>query len=224
VQFPAGRFVVGILLCAVMAAPVCAQKIYTCIDSKGRKLTADRPIIDCLDREQKELSPGGIVVRKIGPSLTADERAAEEVKAAKALEERNRLEEEKKRDRALLTRYPDRAAHDKERAASLTLIDNVIAAAHKHSADLVEQRKRLDTELEFYQGDVSKAPPKIKRQVDEIQQQLEFQKRFVANQEAEKKRLNARYDDELVKLKQLWAKAALPTTAAASAASAIKKR
>jgi hypothetical protein len=165
-------------------------------------------------------------VRKIGPSLTAEERAAEEAKAARAIEERNRLEEEKKRDRALLARYPDRTAHDKERSASLTLIDNVIAAAQKHSADLVEQRKRLDVELEFYNGDVTKAPPKIKRQVEEIQQQLEFQKRFVTNQEGEKKRVNARYDEELVKLKQLWAKAALPTTAtaAASAASAPKKR
>ena len=225
-QFLAGRYVAGILLCAGMAAPVCAQKIYTCVDAKGRKLTADRPIVDCLDREQKEISPGGTVVRKIGPSLTAEERAAEEAKAAKALEERNRLEEERKRERALLTRYPDKAVHDKERAASLALIDNVVAAANKHTDDLQAQRKRLDVELEFYNGDVSKAPPKVKQKIDEIQQQLDFQKRFIANQDAEKKRLNARYDEELVKLKLLWAKAALPATATAAgtAASAPKKR
>jgi hypothetical protein len=27
-----------------------------CVDAKGRKITADRPIPDCIDREQQELS------------------------------------------------------------------------------------------------------------------------------------------------------------------------
>ncbi|OYX12745.1 MAG: DUF4124 domain-containing protein, partial [Acidovorax sp. 32-64-7] len=27
--------------------------IYTCVDRQGRRLTADRPIAECLDREQR---------------------------------------------------------------------------------------------------------------------------------------------------------------------------
>src|SRR3989344_1799514 len=50
--------------------------IYTCVDRNGRRLTADRPIPECLDREQRELSPSGITRRQIGPSLTDVERAA----------------------------------------------------------------------------------------------------------------------------------------------------
>ena len=50
--------------------------IYTCVDAKGRKITSDRPIVDCIDREQVELNPSGTVRRKVGPSLTAQERAA----------------------------------------------------------------------------------------------------------------------------------------------------
>ncbi len=63
--------------------------------------------------------PSGTVKRKIGPTLTALEQAAEDDKARKAAEEQQRLAEEKKRERALLTRYPDQAAHDKERALAL---------------------------------------------------------------------------------------------------------
>ena len=37
--------------------------IYTCVDAKGRRLTSDRPIVECLDREQKELTPNGNVKR-----------------------------------------------------------------------------------------------------------------------------------------------------------------
>lgn len=201
-----------------MLAQASAEAIFTCIDAKGRRLTADRPIAECLDREQKELTPSGTVKRRIGPVLTAEERAAEEEKARRAIEERSRLAEEKKRDRALLTRYPDRAAHDKERATAVSVLDEAIATAAKNIDALQAQRKKLDSELEFYKGDASKVPPRLKRQIEEHQQHMAAQKRFIANQEREKQQLNARFDEELGKLKQLWAeRAATPATAAASA-------
>src|SRR5436190_9468818 len=43
-----------------------SEGIYTCVDSKGRRLTADRPIAECTDRVQKELNPSGTVKRQVG--------------------------------------------------------------------------------------------------------------------------------------------------------------
>jgi len=204
-------------------AQASAQGIYTCVDAKGRNLTADRPIAECLDREQRELSPGGAVKRKIGPVLTAEERAAQEEKARKAAEERSRLAEEIKRERALLARYPDKAAHDKERATALVAAYDAIPAAKKNTSELAAQRRKLDTELEFYKGDMSKAPAQLKRQIEENQQHAQAQERFIANQDNEKKRINARFDEELAKLRQLWAQRPVAPVAAAGAASAPKK-
>ena len=68
--------------------------IYTCVDRNGRRLTADRPIPECLDREQRELSPSGITRRQIGPSLTELERAAQDAQNRKDAEERARVVEE----------------------------------------------------------------------------------------------------------------------------------
>jgi hypothetical protein len=208
-----GRTTVGCLLVGGLLAQATGQGIYTCVDAKGRRLTADRPIAECTDREQTELNPTGTVKRKIGPQLTAQERAAEEEKARVAMEERKRLAEEKKRDRALLTRYPDSVTHDKERGAAMTLVDEVIATAHKRTAELAAERKRLDAELEFFGRDMSKAPAKLKRQVEENSASMQAQQRFVAGQEEEKRRVAARFDEELVKLKQLWAQQG-PSTAA----------
>lgn len=210
----ASHIVAGLLL-GGLCAQASSQSIYTCVDAKGRRLTADRPIADCLDREQKELAPSGTVKRKIGPVLTGEERAAQEEKTRKAEEERNRLAEEKRRDRALLVRYPDRAAHDKERASALAVADGAIAAARKNTNDLKAQRRKLDAELEFYKGDVARLPPQLKRQIDENQHHLEAQERFIANQEIEKKRINSRFDEELAKLRPLWTPRASPATAAA---------
>ena len=192
--------------------------IYTCVDAKGRKLTSDRPILDCIDREQTELGPTGQVIRKIGPSLTAAERAAEEEKARRALEERNRQLEEKRRDRALLTRYPDRGTHDKERTKALDAVDEVIKTANRRTSELQWQRKKLDNDFEFYGRDLKKAPAMLKRQIEENDHQQAAQKRFIGNQEEEKKRINARFDEELVRLKALW------TPQAATAAKAPASR
>lgn len=183
-------------------APV--QGIYTCTDGKGRKITSDRPIAECTDRTQKELNPSGTVRRQIGPSLTAEERNRLEEKEKQVAAELAREAEEKRRDRALLTRYPDRGAHDKERNEALTQVDEVMKAATKRIGELAAQRKATDAELEFYKGDLSKAPPYVRRQVEENDRSTSVQKRFIVEQEGEKKRVNGRFDDELVKLKQLW--------------------
>ena len=45
--------------------------VYTCVDAKGRKLTSDRPIYECADRTQQEMTTTGTVKRVIGPTLTA---------------------------------------------------------------------------------------------------------------------------------------------------------
>lgn len=209
----------GLTLALALAHPALhAQGIYTCTDAKGRKLTADRPILDCIDREQKEITPSGTVVRKLGPSLTAQERAAEEERARAAAEERARVVEEKRRDRALLTRYPDRAVHDKERAAALATADEVIAAANGRLRELQAQRKKLNQELEFYKGDASKVPLATRRQMEELDQQAQAQSRFIANQQEEKKRISTRYDEELLRLKALWAQQYVAPAAAAASA------
>lgn len=179
--------------------------IYTCIDSKGRRLTSDRPIPECLDREQRELGRTGVTKRVVPPSYTAEERARlDEQKKTEELQ-RARIAEERRRDRALLVRYPNQAVHDKERAEALAQIDEVVDAVNKRQEALARQRKEIDTELEFYQNDPKKAPSWLQRKVEDNAQQAEVQRRFLADQAQEKQRINARFDEELVKLKMLWA-------------------
>lgn len=194
-------------LSAVFCASVSSQSIYTCVDATGRKITADRPIAECTDRIQRELSKTGTLRREIGPSLTAQELAAQEGKDKLAIEAKARNAESKRRDRALLLRYPSPAVHDQERGTALAQVDEVIKAANKRTGELAGQRKTIDSELEFYAKDVSKAPLALKRRIEENDKSVAVQKRFIAEQDMEKKRVNMRFDEELVKLKSLWAMA-----------------
>ena len=208
------------LLCVIAAAPLHAQGpggIYTCVDVNGRKLTSDRPIAACSDREQKILNPSGTVRGSVAPTLSPQELAAQEEKEKLLAQERNRKDEEKRRDRALLVRYPTRAAHDEERAEALKQIEVVKAAAANRVIELKRQRSLLDEEMEFYKKDPAKAPLRLRRQVDELAESMVVQTRFITDQEGEIKRVTARFDEELARLKVLW-----PLRSATAAAPAAK--
>jgi hypothetical protein len=189
------------------ALPAAAQGgIYTCVDAQGRRITSDRPIPACLDREQRELGKMGIVRKVHPPSYTADERARLDEQRRVEEEQQARVNEEKRRDRALLIRYPNQTVHDKERVEALAQIDEVVKAVLKREVALVEQRKDIDTELEFYKGDPNQAPAWLKRKLEDNEKQMQVQKRFLDEQNQEKQRINVRFDEELVKLRQLWSK------------------
>lgn len=182
--------------------------IYTCVDSQGRRHTSDRPIVACLDREQQQLGNSGTVRKTLPPSYTADERARVDAQRKVEEEQRARVVEERRRERALMIRYPNQGVHDKERAEALAQVDEVIGAVNKRENALAAQRKDIDTELEFYQGDPGKAPNWLKRKIEDNEKQVLVQKRFLDEQAQEKQRINARFDEELLKLRQLWAAAA----------------
>lgn len=202
-MFSLKAVVLGGLLAGLGAQAAAA--IYSCVDAKGRRITSDRPIPECNDRVQKELNSSGTVRRQIAPSLTAEERAAAQAKAARDAEEQARQGEERKRERALLERYPNRASHDKERAAALQPMDDAYKAAAARVAELTAQRKKLDAEVDFYKRDPLRMPPALKRQVADLDQQLADQKRLAAEQDQERKRVHVRFDAELDQLRRLWA-------------------
>ena len=187
-----------------------AASIYTCVDRNGRRLTADRPIAECLDREQRELSPSGMTRRQLGPSLTEHERAALEAQRRKEAEARSRELEERRRERVLTTRYPDKATHDVERFAAIQQLDDVTATAEKRMAELKEQRKALDVEMEFYKRDPARAPMFLRRKIAENEDSIAEQLRFIAGQDQEKRRVHQRFDVELAQLRKLWESQRLP--------------
>ena len=197
-------------LAFLLGGAVAAQTIYSCVDAKGRTVTADRPIAECMDRTQRALSSSGMVKRQIGPSLTAHEQAAQDENDRRTAELRARETEDRRRDKALLLRYPTLAVHDRERTAALLQIDEVIKASSKRRGELADQRKSLGGELEFYVKDPSSAPASLKRRLEENEGSVAVQQKFITDQEQEKKRVNQRFDEELAKLRQLWSMANPP--------------
>ncbi len=201
----------GVTLALLMAGSALAQSgqqpingIYSCTDANGRKLRSDRSIPQCNDREQTVLNPSGTVRARVGPTMTAQERAELQAKGKAEEEEKAAALDQRRRERALLIRYPSREVHDKERALALSQVADVEDAARKRIETLQVERKKNTAELDFYQGDANKAPPVLRRQIEHVRQNLESQERFIQTQAGERQRINVRFDEELGRLRELW--------------------
>lgn len=216
------KFLKGLAVAVVygLCAPMAWAGIYTCTDSKGRRLTADRPIPECTGKEQQVLNQDGSVRTVVPPTLTAEERLAMEARERAAAETRLANVDAARRDRNLMARYPNEAAHLRARESALDTVRLAIKSTEVRLRDLAQQRKPLQNEAEFYQG--KPLPPKLRAAMDANDAALDAQKSSAATQEVELSRINRLYDIELERLRRLWAGAAPGTlgTQGAGAAAA----
>jgi hypothetical protein len=194
----------GLLGAALTAAASGALAgIYSCVDTQGRRITSDRPIRECLAREQRVLNSDGSVKQVLPPSMTADEQAEHEARERQALAERAAQRDAMRRDRNLLTRFPNEASHQKAREAALDDVHKGVVFSERRLVDLERERKPLVDEAEFYAG--KKLPLKLKQQLDANEAAASAQKSLIDNQKNEIVRINKLYDAELAHLKKLWA-------------------
>lgn len=190
-------------LAAVAAQAAAPSGIYTCIDEKGRRLTADRPIPECSHKEQQLLNRDGSLRAVVPPTLTAEERAEKEARDRAAAEARAAQADAVRRDRNLTARYPDEASHQRARESALDTVRLAIKATELRLRELQVERKPLLEEAEFYQGKA--LPPKLKAAIEANDTAIEAQRAASTTQSAELGRINKIYNTELERLRRLWA-------------------
>lgn len=214
----ARRLATACLVAVLLAGPYvtagAAVGIYSCVDSTGKRLTSDRPIPECLDREQRVLNKDGSQRQTVPPRMNAEERAMEEERQRQQARAEAARKDAIRRDRNLMLRFPDVTTHNKAREAALDDLRKGISASKRHLQDLEDDRKPLIAETEFYQG--KRLPGKLKSRLEANEAQQQAQKDIIQNQTTEIARVNALYDAELARLRRLWAGAvpgSVPMTA-----------
>ena len=191
------------------AGGACAQQkasgpgIYSCVDDRGNRITSDRPIAECVAKEQRVLNKDGSLKGVRPPTLTADERAEQEAKERKEAEARAAQADAVRRDRNLKARYPNEESHRKAREAALDSVRLAVRNSESRLKELIAERKPLMDEAEFYAGRTM--PLKLRQQIDANDAATEAQKAAMANQQSELVRINRIYDVELERLRRLWA-------------------
>ena len=182
-------------------APASGPQTYSCTVN-GKKLVSDRPIPECNGIAQNVLNSDGSVRKVLAPPPTDDERERIEAQQRDAIVERTRQQEAVRRDRNLLARFPNEAAHNKARQAALEDVRKSVHLSESRLAALAVERKPLMEEAEFYVG--KPQPIKLKTQLDANDASGEALRDLLKNQQLEVVRIDRLYDAELDRLKKLW--------------------
>ena len=144
-------FLLALILGAIAVAAQAQVKaqVYTCTTATGRKITADRPIPECMDREQRELQTSTGRVNIVKPKQTEAERWAEREAQKQAERDREAALQQQRRDQQLLARYPDEAALEEKRSYMLDEIKKRWAPTLEEQAEIDARRKEISAAAEL---------------------------------------------------------------------------
>jgi len=209
-----------ILVGGLLAQSAALADVYTCTTASGHKLTADRPIAECADREQRQLETTSGLVKIIPPRKTEAERIAAAEAVRKQAREKEEQEMQQRNDQQLLVRYPDDATLEEKRSYMLGEVKKRWAPTLSEEADLEQRRAALQTKAVAQKAagksadlDDVKAAAQIERRMLQLRPMLD-------KASAETAQVNAHMDADLKRLHELRA----PLTAAPGASAAAPAR
>jgi hypothetical protein len=215
-------WIVVLALSLLPSGPVSAQpgggagygRIFQCMNAQGKRITSDRPIPDCLTREQKLHGADGTVRGVVPPAMTGEEQAQAEMRERQLQADRARQQDMVRKERQLLRRYPSLSAHDEARLAALVDVDQALALNERRNHDLEAEAKKIAVELAAVRA-AGAVPAGLQHRSDANALALKAQAQLRQNLESERERINDRFDEERERLRPHWEQIARPTGAPA---------
>jgi hypothetical protein len=184
-------------LAILAAAPATAQqRMYKCVDAKGKVYYTQVPPAECLGRDTQELNKSGTLIRRNPAAipLTPAQEQARETERKKKLEDDERSKEERRKNLALLNTYSSEKDIEEARTRTLQEAQLAIEDTEKRIAGAQKRRQELETEKEFY---VKKPMPfKLKQEITNNEIEIRNQTVLLDAKKKEIGTINAKYDED----------------------------
>jgi Domain of unknown function (DUF4124) len=193
--------------------------VYKWTDEQGAVHYSDQMPSDAMSNK------GGVVLDKQGRSVKKIEPAPTpaQIKAKEADDERQRAiakaqDDKTRRDRALTMSYTSEDEIDIARNRSLTTIESQIKSAEAYSADLTKRQQVLEKQKLTYAANAVPVP--LESELSGIVDELGRQNRLMLQKHEELTAVNAKYDADKQRWRDLKTDAASPAISASGAAPA----
>jgi hypothetical protein len=186
-------------LALALASAAQAQRIYVCRDGAGHALTSDRPIVECASQPVREIDRSGITRREVPPPLSPEqkERQRDEVRRRRA--EQQAAEDQRRADRALLTRFHSESDIDAARRSNTERVrENA-----RREAQLLGQAQQRQRTLELQLSQTTDASQGRMQQLEEADRTVAQSRRRLDDYEAEIMQINTRMDATLMRFREL---------------------
>jgi len=201
-------------LCSTLlaVAPAAAQeRMYKCVDARGKVYYTQMPPPECLGRDTQELNKSGTLIRRnpAATSLSPAQEQAREAERRKKLEDEERSREERRKNLALLNTYSSEKDIEEARTRALAETQTAIADTERRIEGAQQRHKELEAEKEFY---VKKPMPfKLKQEITNNDIEIKNQIVLLDAKKKEISTINAKYDEDRRRYTELTSgKAAAP--------------
>jgi uncharacterized protein DUF4124 len=189
---------VFLLSCAVLAPALAQQpapqRMYKCIDARGKVYYTQVPPRECLGRDTQELNKSGTVMHKTERAATPAEIQAREAERKKKSEQDERAKEERRRNTALLNTYSSEKDIEDQRTRALREAQAAIESTEKTIAGAQKRQKELEAEKEFY---VKKPMPlKLRNEISNVDIEIKNQTALLESKKKEINSINTKYDED----------------------------
>ena len=185
------------LLCSTLlaVAPAAAQeRMYKCVDARGKVYYTQVPPPECLGRDTQELNKSGTLIRRNPAAMTPAQEQAREAERRKKIEDEERSREERRKNLALLNTYSSEKDIEEARARSLAETQGAIADTERRIEGAQKRHKELEAEKEFY---VKKPMPfKLKQEIANNEIEIKNQIVLLDAKKKEISTINAKYDED----------------------------
>jgi hypothetical protein len=197
------------MLCLVSASflALSAHGTFKCVDDKGITHVGDTPPERCANVVMYEVSSSGMILRRIDPSLTADQVRAKTEEIERKKEAEKAQNEQKRKDLALLASYSTDVEIDTARDRNIEPLTGRIKSANDRMAAIDKRVAALEDEMEFYKAGKSKskgkdgkekaspeAPPMLVGELQRLKHEREVLAKGIAGSEREIVNVRTKYD------------------------------
>ncbi len=186
-----------LFLCSTVLAlaPAAAQeRMYKCVDARGKVYYTQVPPPECLGRDTQELNKSGTLIRKNPAALSPAQAQAREAERKKKIEDEERSKEDRRKNLALLNTYSSEKDIEDARTRALKEAQGAIEDTERVIAGAKKRRQELETEKEFY---VKKPMPfKLKQEITNNEIEIKNQTSLLDAKRKEISTINAKYDED----------------------------
>lgn len=201
-----GALATGLLVAAALAllAPGARAATYKWIDEKGVVHYTDHMPAEAVNKGNAELNKQGVTIKKTDPALTPEQRRAKEEEEARQREIVRQQEEAARRDRALLSSYTTEGEIDLARNRSLRTIESVVQSSKAYTEQLTRRKAELEGKKKTEFAD-KPMPAAMERELESTKEELAKQEDLLALKKKEVVAVNAKYDADKKRWRELVA-------------------
>jgi len=203
---------------ALGAAPAAAAGMYKWTDDQGNVHYSDQMPADAVNKGGVVFDKQGRQLKKIDPTLTPTQAKAKEVEDERLRVIAKQQEDKMRRDIALTHSYTSEEEIDFARNRSLQATDSQLKSAEAYVSDLTKRQQELKkTKLEYGAKPV---PATLDSELAGLDEELVRQDKVLAQRRAEIAAINAKYESDKLRWREIRADQKPPAAAAAPVAPA----